>query len=136
MKHINKFINERLVLSKTKESREYRYIDEMPLGVEKSEEVFNVMHDRYGDMFTDVRLMKTGNVKLGQINGNYLVIGGLYNNSDFTLYIYKNEYVIRRINKDTFSPNPAKFVYGFKTLYETLDKFDKLLTKRGYKLPK
>lgn len=136
MKQINKFINERLVLSKTKENREYGYIDEMPLGAEKSEEVFNVMYDRYNDMFTDVRLMKTGNVKLGQINDNYRVSGGLYNDSNFTMYIYKDEYVIRRSVINGFSTSIGKFIQGFKSLSETLAKFDKLLTKRGYKLPK
>ena len=136
MKHINTFINERLILSKTKENRDYGYIDEMPMSIDKSEEVFNVINDRYGDMFTDVRLMKTGNTKLGRISSKYLVSNGLYNDNDFTLYIYKDEYVIRRINHGTLSFTQAKFVQGFKTLSETLDKFDKLLTKRGYKLPK
>lgn len=137
MKQINTFINERLILSKTKENREYGYIDEMPLGVEKSEEVFNVINTRYVDMFDDIRLMKTGNIKLGHISSKYSVSNGLYNYSDFTLYICKNEYIIRRTNTGGgFSTTPAKFIYGLKTLSETLDKFDKLLTKRGYKLPK
>lgn len=137
MKHINTFINERLILSKTKENRDYGYIDEMPMSIDKFDEVFNVINDRYGDMFTDVRLMKTGNTKLGRISSKYLVSDGLYNYSDFTLYVYKDEYIIRRTNHGgTLSSTPAKFVHGFKTLSETLDKFDKLLTKRGYKLPK
>lgn len=136
MKQINTYINERLILSKTRANNDYGYIDEMPLGIDKSEEVFNVMNNRYVDMFPDMRLMKTGNTKLGAMSLKYLVSNGLYNASDFTLYIYKDEYVIRRTNTDTFSPHPAKFVQGFKTLTETLDKFDKLLTKRGYKLPK
>lgn len=136
MKQITKYINERLILSKTKENRDYGYIDEMPLGIDKSEEVYNVIYDRYNDMFSDVRLLKSGNTKLGRINVTYLISNGLYNDSDFTLYIYKDEYVIRRTNLGTLSGTPAKFVQGFKTLSETLDKFDKLLTKRGYKLPK
>jgi len=136
MKHINTFINERLILSKTKENHDYGYIDEMPLGAEKSDEVFNVINNRYVDMFDDIRLLKSGNIKLGRISSKYLVSNGLYNDSDFTLYVYKDEYVIRRTNHGTLSGTPAKFVQGFKTLSETLDKFDKLLTKRGYKLPK
>lgn len=135
MKHINTYINERLVLSKTRDNNDYGYIDKMPLGADKSEEVFNVMNNRYGDMFPNMRLLKTGNIKLGSMSKKYLVSGGLYNASDFTLYIYKDEYIIRRTNNDAFSPLPAKFV-RFKTLTETLDKFDKLLTKRGYNLPK
>jgi hypothetical protein len=137
MKQINTFINERLILSKTKENREYGYIDEMPMSIDKFDEVFNVINDRYGDMFTDIRLLKSGNTKLGRISSKYLVSDGLYNYSDFTLYVYKDEYIIRRTNHGgTLSSTPAKFVHGFKTLSETLDKFDKLLTKRGYKLPK
>lgn len=135
MKQINKFINERLILSKTGGNTDYGYIDEMPLGEEKSDEVFNAINDRYVDMFDDIRLLKSGNIKLGGISSKYLVSDGLYNKSDFTLYIYKNEYVIRRTNLGSWSRTPAKFVYGVKTLSETLDKFDKLLTKRGYKLP-
>ena len=137
MKQLTKYINERLVLSKTKENREYGYIDEMPMSIDKFDEVFNVISDRYGDMFTDIRLLKSGNTKLGRISSKYLVSDGLYNYSDFTLYVYKDEYIIRRTNHGgTLSSTPAKFVHGFKTLSETLDKFDKLLAKRGYKLPK
>lgn len=131
MKQITVYINERLILSKTRANNDYGYIDEMPLGAKKAEEVFNVMYDRYDDMFSDVRLMKTGNIKLGRINDDYLIDGGLYNGSDFTLYIYEKEYVIRR----SVPGSIGKFVKGFKSLSETLDKFDKLLTKRGYKLP-
>ena len=128
MKTINKYINERLVLSKTRANNDYGYIDEMPNGKDKSEEVFNVIADRYGDMFDDAKLLKSGNTKLGRISSNYLVSGGLYNNSEFTLYIYKNEYIIRRTNYDSYSPMPAKFIQGLKTLSETLDKLsDKYL---------
>jgi hypothetical protein len=131
MKQITTYINERLILSKTHASDEYGYIDEMPLGAKKAEEVYNVMYDRYDYMFSDVRLMKTGNIKLGRINDDYLIDGGLYNGSDFTLYIYEDEYVIRR----SVPGSIGKFVKGLNSLEKTLEKFDKLLTKRGYKIP-
>lgn len=131
MKQITTYINERLILSKTRANTDYGYIDEMPLGDKKAEEVFNVMYDRYDDMFSDVRLMKTGNIKLGRINDDYLIDNGLYNGSDFTLYIYEDEYVIRR----SVPGSIGKFVKGLNSLEKTLEKFDKLLTKRGYKIP-
>lgn len=131
MKQITTYINERLILSKTRANNDYGYIDEMPLGAKKAEEVYNVMYDRYDDMFSDVRLMKTGNIKLGRINDDYLIDGGLYNGSDFTLYIYEDEYVIRR----SVPGSIGKFVKSLNSLEKTLEKFDKLLTKRGYKIP-
>lgn len=129
MKQIVKYINERLVLSKTHASDEYGYIDEMPLGPNKSKEVFNVMYKRYNHAFTDVRLLKSGNIKLGYIDMNYSIVNGLYNDSTFTLYIYEDEYVIRR----SVPGSVGKFVQGLDSLEKTLEKFDNLLTKRGYK---
>lgn len=132
MKTINTYILEKLFISNdTINSNDYSHIDEMPLGAKKAEEVYNVMYNRYDDMFSDVRLMKTGNIKLGQINNDYLIDGGLYNGSDFTLYIYEDEYVIRR----SVPGSIGKFVKGLNSLEKTLEKFDKLLTKRGYKIP-
>ena len=81
-------------------------------------------------MFDDVRLLRTGNIKLGHISQEYLVSNGLYNGSDFTLYIYEDEYVMRR----SVPGSIGKFVQGFNSLEKTLEKFDKLLTKRGYTL--
>lgn len=137
MKHINKFINERLVLSKTKENREYRYIDELPTGPEKTDEIFNVLNTRYPDMFDEMRIMKTGNIKMGKITPQYQISNGKYNTSEFVFYIYNDSVLIRRTEIDTYygGVHPAKFV-DVKTLEETLNKFDALLTKRGYKLPK
>lgn len=129
MKQINNYINERLVLSKTRPSDEYGYIDEMPLGPNKSKEVFKVIYKRYNHAFTDVRLLKSGNIKLGYIDMNYSIINGLYNDSTFTLYIYEDEYVIRR----SVPGSVGKFVQGLDSLEKTLEKFDNLLTKRGYK---
>lgn len=36
MKQITTYINERLILSKTRANNDYGYIDEMPLGAKKS----------------------------------------------------------------------------------------------------
>ena len=88
MKHINKFINERLVLSKTKENREYRYIDELHTGPEKTDEIFNILNTRYPDMFDEMRIMKTGNIKMGKITPKYQISNGKYNTSEFVFYIY------------------------------------------------
>jgi hypothetical protein len=129
MKRITKYINERLVLSKTHASDEYGYIDEMPLGPDKSKEVFKVIYKRYNHAFTDVKLLKSGNVKLGYIDMNYNILNGLYNDSTFTLYIYEDEYVMRR----SVPGSVGKFVKGLNSLEKTLEKFDNLLTKRGYK---
>lgn len=132
MKAINTYILEKLFISNdTINANDYTHIDEMPLGAKKAEEVFNVMSNRYGEMFDDVRLLRTGNIKLGHISNDYIVDGGLYNSSDFTLYIYENEYVIRR----SVPGSIGKFVKGLNSLEKTLEKFDKLLTKRGYKIP-
>lgn len=88
------------------------------------------MSSRYGEMFDDVRLLRTGNIKIGHISNDYLIDNGLYNGSDFTLYIYEDEYVIRR----SVPGSIGKFVKGLNSLEKTLEKFDKLLTKRGYEL--
>ena len=57
----------------------------------------------------------------------------MYDGSSFTMYLTDpNEYLIRRISPGFGAGHPAKFVQGFKTLEETLNKFDSLLKKRGY----
>lgn len=133
MKTINTYILEKLFISNaTINANDYGHIDALPLGSKKSEEVFDVMSNRYGEMFDDVRLLRTGNIKLGHISNDYIVDGGLYNGSDFTLYIYEDEYVIRR----SVPGSIGKFVKGLNSLEKTLEKFDKLLTKRGYELQK
>lgn len=131
MKTINTYIHEKLFISNdTINDNDYAYIDELPLGSKKSEEVFNVIKTKYGHAFTDVRLLKSGNIKFGYIDMNYTIVNGLYNESNFTLYIYENEYVIRR----SVPGSIGKFVKGFNSLEKTLEKFDNLFTKRGYKI--
>jgi hypothetical protein len=135
MKQLTKYINERLVLSKTRASVEYGYIDEMHTGPVKTDEIFNVLNDRYPEMFDEMRIMKTGNIKMGKITPEYQISKGIYNDSEFVFYIYDNYYLIRRVIPNAYGSTPAKFI-ELKTLEETLNKFDALLTKRGYKLPK
>ena len=137
MKQITKYINERLILSKTQPSIEYGYIDKMPTGPEKTDEIFNILNTRYPDMFDEMRIMKTGNIKMGKITPKYQISNGKYNTSEFVFYIYNDSVLIRRTELDTYygGVHPVKFV-DVKTLAETLNKFDALLTKRGYKLPK
>lgn len=138
MKTINNFITEKLQISRNKVDtalKDYSYIDDMPRSHEKSEEIFNVLKERYDGVFTDIRLMRTGNITLGMIDSQHRVSNGMYNDSAFTLYIYdNNDYIIRRVHKAQYDPHPAKFVEGFKSLSETLAKFESKLTKRGYKL--
>ena len=131
MKAINAYILEKLFISNdTINTNDYGHIDALPLGAKKAEEVFNVMSNRYAEMFDDVRLLRTGNIKLGHISNEYAINDGFYNGSDFTLYIYEDEYVMRR----SVPGSIGKFVQGFNSLEKTLEKFDKLLTKRGYTL--
>jgi hypothetical protein len=136
MKQITKYINERLVLSKNRANDEYGYIDEMPTGTEKTDEIFNILNTRYPDMFDEMRIMKTGNIKMGKITPEYQISNGKYNTSEFVFYIYNDSVIIRRTELNTYygGVHPVKFV-DVKTLEETLNKFDALLTKRGYKLP-
>lgn len=135
MKNLNNYIIERLVISKSKSSN-YAYIDELRTGPEKTDEIFNVLNTRYPDMFDEMRIMKTGNIKMGKLTPEYQISGGgIYNDSEFVFYIYDNYYLIRRVIPNGFGSTPAKFI-ELKTLEETLNKFDALLTKRGYKLPK
>ena len=130
MKAINTYILEKLFIAKDViNNNEYMHIDELPLGPDKSKEVFKVIKTKYGHAFNDVRLLKSGNIKLGYIDMNYTILDGLYNDSTFTLYIYEEEYVIRR----SVPGSVGKFVQGFDSLEKTLEKFDNLLTKRGYK---
>ena len=73
---------------------------------------------------------------MGKITPEYQISNGKYNTSEFVFYIYNDSVIIRRTELNTYygSVHPVKFV-DVKTLEATLNKFDALLTKRGYKLP-
>lgn len=137
MKTINSYILEKLKIDKeTLDKQDYQYIDKMPTGKQKSEEIFNILTEKYKDMFDEMRLMRSGNIKLGKITNEYKIPDGRYNTSEFTFYIYEDSYLIRRTELNvTYTIHPVKFV-EFPSLRETLEKFDMLLTKRKYTLPK
>ena len=134
MKALNNYITERLRIDKDA-NHLCKYIDSMPLGKEKSQEIFDFLNDKYKDMFDEMRLMRTGNIKLGKITSDYLIPNGTYNTSEFVFYIYDDMYSIRRTKLDVSYVHPNVFASG-KTLEETINRFDELLTKRKYKLPK
>lgn len=131
MKAFKELLVEKLKVSKNTPLSDYGYIDSLePGSKEKAEEILVVFQERYGDLFDDYRILRTNNVTLGKIKD----IGhGMYDGSSFTMYLTDpNEYLIRRISAGFGSGHPSKFVQGFKTLEETLNKFDSLLKKRGY----
>lgn len=134
MKALNNYITERLRIDKNA-NHLFKYIDSMPLGKEKSQEIFDFLNDKYKDMFDEMRLMRTGNIKMGKITSDYLIPNGMYNKSEFVFYIYDDMYSIRRTKLDASYVHPNVFASG-KTLEETINRFDELLTKRKYKLPK
>lgn len=131
MKAFKELLVEKLKVSKTSVVLDCDYIDSLEPGSrERAEAIFEFMKEKYGDLFDDYRILRTNNVTLGKIKD----IGhGMYDGSSFTMYLTDpNEYLIRRISPGFGSGHPSKFVQGFKTLEETLNKFDSLLKKRGY----
>lgn len=131
MKAFKELLVEKLKISNVNSAPDCEYIDELrPGSPEKAEAFLEFMKEKYGDLFDDYRILRTNNVTLGKIKD----IGhGMYDGSSFTMYLTDpNEYLIRRISPGFGSGHPSKFVQGFKTLEETLNKFDSLLTKRGY----
>lgn len=131
MKSFKNILLEKLKVSTKNSLGDTSYIDELqPGSPEKAEAILEFMKEKYGDLFDDYRILRTNNVTLGKIKD----IGhGMYDGSSFTMYLTDpNEYLIRRISPGFGAGHPSKFVQGFKTLEETLNKFDSLLKKRGY----
>lgn len=131
MKSFKDILLEKLKVSAKNGLGDTSYIDELkPGSPEKAEAFLEFMKEKYGDLFDDYRILRTNNVTLGKIKD----IGhGMYDGSSFTMYLTDpNEYLIRRVSPGFGSGHPSKFVQGFKTLEETLNKFDSLLKKRGY----
>ncbi len=131
MNNFKDILLEKLRVTKHSGSSEYHYIDSLEPGSrEKAEEILSAIKERYGDLFDDYRILRTNNVTLGKIKE---IGSGMYDGSSFTMYLADpNEYLIRRISHSFAGAHPSKFVQGFKTLEETLSKFDSLLEKRGY----
>lgn len=131
MKAFKELLFEKLKVSKNNPISDYSFIDSLePGSKEKAEEILVVFQERYGDLFDDYRILRTNNVTLGKIRETG---SGVYDGSSFTMYLTDpNEYLIRRVSPGFGPGHPSKFVQGFKTLEETLNKFDSLLKKRGY----
>lgn len=133
MKAFKELLFEKLKVSKNNSISDYSFIDSLkPGSKEKAEEILVVFQEKYGDLFDDYRILRTNNVTLGKIKE---IGSGMYDGSSFTIYLSDpKEYLIRRVSPSYWggAGHPAKFVQGFKTLEETLNKFDSLLTKRGY----
>lgn len=101
------------------------YIDSLPFGEEKSNEVAEFLKNYYGDLFTEYRVLKTGNVKLGNFTNQREV----WDDVEFTLIFYKGNYIIRRT---TPRYGTAQWVVYVPTFAELITKFDELLKKNGY----
>ena len=101
------------------------YIDSLPLGEEKSNEVAEFLKDHYGDLFTEYRVLKTGNVKLGNFTNQH----GIWADGEFTLAFYKGNYVMRR---STPRYGAVAKMADVPTFNELITKFDKSLKKNGY----
>lgn len=131
MKAFKELLFEKLKVSKNNSISDYSFIDSLkPGSKEKAEEILVVFQERYGDLFDDYRILRTNNISLGKIRETG---SGIYDGSSFTMYLSDpNEYLIRRVSPGFGPGHPSKFVQGFKTLEETLNKFDSLLKKRGY----
>lgn len=137
MQQITNYITEKLKISKsdtdnTTVDYDYTYIDNMkPSSKERAEAALSEIEDRYGEMFDDIKITRANNIKLGKL----IEQRGKYMDSVFTLYLntdYNRGYIIRRTVKGMFGESPYKMVQDFKTLAETLAKFDTLLKKNGY----
>ena len=101
------------------------YIDNLPLGEEKSKEVAEFLKNYYGDLFTEYRVLKTGNIKLGNFTNQH----GVWGDGEFTLAFYKGNYVMRRSTPRYGAVAKMADVPSFN---ELITKFDKSLKKNGY----
>ena len=111
------------------------YVDNLPpSSKEKGEAAYEYLQNRYGHIFDNIRILRSNNVALGLINTN-AAGHGIYDDSEFTLYLNtdkNNGYLMRRTIKGMFGSTPAQFIKNMNTLDDLCDKFDQLLTKRGY----
>lgn len=135
MNNFKDILLEKLRVTKSVGSSEYQYIDSLEPGSrEKAEEILSVIKERYGWLFDEknMRILRTNNIQLGIFKDEYN--HGMYGDYMFTFYLNNPTYIIRRQNfpNGTAYGPPSKFIEGFSTLEETLDKFDDKLHKRGY----
>lgn len=126
MKSFKSILLEKLKVSTTNPiGQDMDYIDSLPLGEEKSNEVAEFLKDHYGDLFTEYRVMKTGNVKLGNFTNQH----GIWADGEFTLAFYRGNYVMRR---STPRYGAVAKMADVPTFAELITKFDKTLKKHRY----
>lgn len=126
MKSFKSILLEKLKVSTTNPvGQDMDYIDSLPLGEEKSNEVAEFLKNHYGDLFTEYRVMKTGNVKLG----NFTNQRGIWADGEFTLAFYRGNYVMRR---STPRYGAVAKMADVPTFAELITKFDKTLNKHRY----
>lgn len=113
--------------NKTSVDADFDYIDSLPVGQEKSEAVAEYLKDHYGDLFTEYRIMKTGNIKVG----NFTHPHGKWGDGEFTLAFYKGNYVMRRSSPHYGAIAKMVDEPSFKVFIE---KLDKSLTRNGYNI--
>lgn len=115
---------------------DYSDIDKLnPGSREKAEAILDVLKERYIDILDidNIRILRTNNIDMGTFIES--LTNKRYSDDKFVLYINNPEYLIRKTAKSFGSYSnsvPGKFVQGFETLQETLNKFDEKLRKHGY----
>lgn len=115
---------------------DYDDIDNLKPGSrEKAEAILDVLKERYNGILdiNNIRILRTNNIDMGTFIES--LTNKRYSDDKFVLYINKPEYIIRKTAKSfgRYSNSvPGKFVQGFETLQETLNKFDEKLRKQGY----
>lgn len=129
MKQFKTLLLEKLKINgnKTSVDADFDYIDSLPVGQEKSEAVAEYLKDHYGDLFTEYRIMKTGNIKVG----NFTHPHGKWGDGEFTLAFYKGNYVMRRSSPHYGAIAKMVDEPSFKVFIE---KLDKSLTRNGYNI--
>lgn len=86
------------------------------------------IQDKYKNVFDDIRLKRgTNNIGLGRLKES-----GPYRDSIFTIYLYRYDDNIT-IGRQMGSDTNTKYICE-PTLDKAINKLDKLLTKRGYKI--
>lgn len=129
MKHFKTLLLEKLKINGNKSTvdTDFDYIDSLPEGQEKSEAVAEYLKEHYGDLFTEYRIMKTGNIKVGNFTNPH----GKWGDGEFTLAFYKGNYVMRRSSPHYGAVAKMVDEPSFKVFIE---KLDKSLTRNGYNI--
>ena len=139
MKKLSEFVLEKLILRKNLTYSAADVDSCPPSSKEKAEAAFNLLKERYGDIFPELKILRSNNIGLGKIN-NKITGPGMYDDSTFTLYLntdFNDGYLMRRSWGGMYANNTAKFIGDkpkFNSIEDLLEKFDSLLIKRGYKL--